>query len=492
MATIKKKITKKLTSDLTSDFEILKKTLLILLIPILLLGLNIISGGILPKPIIYGTALIIGFFAFIKSFEDPELIIAAFIFYLPMAKEIKIDLAPMVNGTNIFFFLLMMALFLSKKETNTKLQYPPLHKYVTWYAVISSLSVFTTLVFIPNGLDYFRDDVFYDYKAWVDQFILYFLIFKSINNKGLARRIFVYMAVGSILLELYTAQEMLDKMGRSSIEKSRVNGPLHQPNDLGAFIVYTSSILSAILIVNIKNVKAWLLAPYFLFLLKLLLSTFSRGAYLGFAAVALISSYVKGKKFLISIATIAILAVFLFPELVPNSLRSRMSQTSHNDGLEETMDKSSEHRIILWHAAIQMTAESPLIGKGFKGFPHYKSDYTEFPVRESDTHNMYLYISSQMGIPALVLFLMILAKLFFDGRFLYVNSKNSIEKMIGLSASSMSAGIVIINIFGSRMINIEVCGYVWIMIAIINVLNQKDHQKSPTPRKGLKKINDNN
>ena len=469
------------------DLEKLKKTIFLLLIPISFLAINIISGGFFPKFIIYGVALVVGFFAFLKSFQDQELILAAFIFYLPMAKEIKIDIAPMVNGTNIFFFLLVVSLMFSSREKIPGVKSSALHKYMIWYAILSSISVLTTIIFIPDGFDYFRNEIIYDYKAWVDQFVLYFLIFKCIDNKGLAKRVFFYMVIGTIFVELFAVREMLEKMGRSTIEKSRVNGPLHQPNDFGAFIVYTSSMLSAVFVVNIKNIKAWILTPYFLFLVKLLLATFSRGAYVGFAAVALISSYVKGKKFLISIALMGVLAIALFPELVPSSLRSRMEQTTQNDGLEEKMDKSSENRFVLWQAAIQMTKESPLIGKGFKGFRYNKSNYTEYPVRESDPHNMYLYISSQMGIPVLVLFLMILIKLFLDGRFLYINSKDSIDKMVGLSATSMSAGVAIINVFGSRMINIEVCGYVWIMIVLVNVLNQRDPEDKPSRRNRFKK-----
>lgn len=464
------------------DFEKLRKTVFILFIPVVFIMINMITGGVLPKFIIYAVSLAVGFFAFVKSFQDPELILAAFIFYIPMAKEITLSIAPMVNGTNIFFLFLLLSLIFSRKEKISGLKNSSLHKYVMGYAIISSFSAFTTIVFVPAGLDYLLNESFFEYKAWIDQFVLYVLIFKCVgDNKGLAKRVFFYMVIGTILTELYTSQEMLEKLGRSTIEKSRIDGPMHQPNDLGAFLVYTSSMLIAIFVVNIKNIKVWFLIPYFLFLVKLLLTTFSRGAYLGFAAVGLTSSYVKGKKFLGSIAVILVLAIFLFPELMPNSLRSRMNQTSQNDGLEKKMDKSSEHRLILWQAAIKMTAESPLIGKGFKAFRYHKSNYTETPVIESDTHNMYLYVSSQMGIPALVLFVLILMKLFFDGRHLYIYSADSTGKMIGLSASSMSAGVALVNMFGSRMINIEVCGYVWIMIVVVNVLNQRDSKAEGKP-----------
>jgi hypothetical protein len=55
--------------------------------------------------------LLLGLFIFFKGLSDPELLIAAFIIYLPMAKAFKFNIAPMVNGTNVFFFAIFFVLF---------------------------------------------------------------------------------------------------------------------------------------------------------------------------------------------------------------------------------------------------------------------------------------------------------------------------------------------------------------------------------------------
>ncbi|MCG8383005.1 MAG: O-antigen ligase family protein [Gammaproteobacteria bacterium] len=472
-----------------SDLNIqkLKNTFFILLAPVFLVGFGILTDWLLPKFLIYGVVLLLGLFIFFKGLSDPEFLIAAFIIYLPMAKAFKFNIAPMVNGTNAFFFAIFVCLVFSSREKSKEIFKRPIHIYVAWYAVLSTFSGITTILFIPDGISYLLGESLYEYKAWVDQFVLYFLIYKGIDNKGFAKRVFFYMILGSVLMELYAIEELLKKIGRSSIEKSRVDGPLYQPNDFGAFIVYTSSMLIALIVVNIRNLKAWVLAPYLLFIVRLLLSTFSRGAYLGFAAVGLVSAYVKGKSFLISMGLVAVLAVMLFPELVPNSLKDRMSQTTENDGIEEKVDQSTESRFVLWDAAVEMTKESPLIGKGFKAFRYLKAEYTKEDVRESDTHSMYLYLSSQMGIPVLVLFLLILWKLFIKGRNLYLTSDDKVEKAIGLSAASMVAGVAVINVFGSRMVNIEVCAYVWIMVVIIDVLTREKVTKGKSKSRDFDK-----
>jgi len=76
---------------------------------------------------------------------------------------------------------------------------------------------------------------------------------------------------------------------------------------------------------------------------------------------------------------------------------------------EDKLDKSSEVRLVMWRAAGRMILENPFLGKGFKAFPKLKEDYTEQFVEESDPHSMYLYLGSQMGLPSIILFLLIMA-----------------------------------------------------------------------------------
>ena len=114
-----------------------------------------------------------------------------------------------------------------------------------------------------------------------------------------------------------------------------------------------------------------------------------------------------------------------------------------------------------------MTLESPIFGKGFKMFPQLKNQYTEIFVHESDNHNMYLYISSQMGIPALITFLLIFYRMYQMSKRVAKAAPDGFGQVIGLGGVSTVVSVGVVNIFGSRMVGIEVCGYVWIYLAII-------------------------
>jgi O-antigen ligase len=261
---------------------------------------------------------------------------------------------------------------------------------------------------------------------------------------------------------------MLGKLGLNSIEKSRLLGPQQQPNDFGAFLVYSAGPFIGLFLVSIGNWRAWVLLPYLAVMGKLLIMTFSRGAYLGLAVASTMTSYVRGKWFLILTTVLLMAALSTFPELIPDSLLDRMSHTKVDSTYSENqLDKSSQSRLVLWDAATNMSLESPLFGKGFGMFPVLKGRYTEQEVVESDTHNMYLYISSQMGIPALITFILILYSTYKVAAGVYRNAEDRFTKAIGLGGVALATGTAAVNMFGTRMVNTEVSGYFWIYLAVL-------------------------
>ena len=444
----------------------LKSTLLFLLIP-LIFFIILFLGVKLPSWALYGFAGILGIILFTHSLRDAEWVMAVFILYMPFSKMIVVPIAPGINGTNI----LILILFISWWSTAKLYQRPlflnyPSSKIVKWFAIISSFSA-VTLAFSDAGLSYLLEDVREEYKGWLDQFIVFFLFLNLIRDDAMAKRMVVYLMIGLLAVLVVGTQEMFDKAGLDSIEKSRVNGPQLQPNDFGAFLVYNITPFIGIFIVYMSKFRVWTLLPFFALYAKVLITTFSRGAYLGFGVASVIAAYVKGKTFFVFLGISLIVVLISYPQIIPQSLLDRFGHTSGQGVQSERMDASSEDRITLWKAAIDMTLESPLLGKGFKVFQLLKSEYTEKSVPVSDTHNMYLFISSQMGIPALILFILILYKLYSMSEFLVSHSNDKFVRAIGIGGAAMAGAVATINLFGSRMVNIEVCGYFWIYLAVI-------------------------
>jgi O-antigen ligase len=126
--------------------------------------------------------------------------------------------------------------------------------------------------------------------------------------------------------------------------------------------------------------------------------TFSRGGFLGLfvASLVLVRKIGRKNKFLSTGALVAtLLAVLTF---APASYSGRIS-TIFNSASDTT--GSSSQRTEILKRSIWVTLRYPLFGVGVGNF-HYKS------VHELVTHNAYTQVSSEMGIWALVLYLMLM------------------------------------------------------------------------------------
>lgn len=460
------------------DLEGLRPVLYFLSVPAVVVFLLTLTGGGWPKPILYSIALALGVVVAISAFKSVELVLACLLIYLPFSKIYVVPLGPGINGTNMLMLLGMFAALLRAMDRRQKLaEWPPGTTLVLLFGIVSALSGFTIFL-LPGGRTYFIYNELLNYKAWLDQFIFYFIVLTCLRDTETAKRCVVYMMIGSILVVIFSVPEMLDKMGRSTIEKSRIEGPHLQSNNFGGFVAYTVLPLIAVFVVYIKDLRAWLLTPYFLLTAKVLITTFSRGAYVAIFVGGLMAGWLKGKSFLALWMALAFCFLLVFPSLIPDSITARMSSVTENQASssaapEEKLDKSASVRLIMWRAASQMILEDPILGKGFKGFPYLKAQYTETPVEESDPHNMYLYIGAQMGLPALSLFLLILGYSFYLGRWLSKVEDDQFIKAIGIGGASATVCFAVVCIFGSRAVSLNFTVYFWAYLVVMQVLKQK-------------------
>jgi putative inorganic carbon (HCO3(-)) transporter len=446
--------------------DTLKSAILFLVAPASLMIVTGLLGIRLPTWVLYGVAGIMGLAMVTRSFRDPEWLVAAFIVYMPLSRMFVASIGPGINATNMMILFLLVALRVRATREDRPMFRPMANSTLVGtfgaYTALSGITVIFTI-----GLSYLLEDELGEYLAWIDQFIVFFVILNLIRDGAMARRVIIYMMLGTLVAVAFGVQEMFDKMDLSSIEKSRVLGPQNQPNDFGGFLVYSVGPFLAIFLTELRQLRTWVLAPYFVLLGRLLVATFSRGAYLGLAFAGLMAGYIRGKAFLLVWLVAGVLLLIAMPQLIPESLVARMDQTEVSAGQKEELDTSSRTRLVLWNAAIKMSLESPVFGKGFKAFQKLKTWYTEEDVPESDNHNMYLWVSSQMGIPAVVMLLLILARMYFLGARLYRRHPEAFARAIGLGGVATAAGAALVNMFGSRMVSIDVDGYIWVYLAVM-------------------------
>lgn len=436
------------------------RNMAILGVPAFILLIPVLFGLQRPSIVLYLVAVPTAVFIILRAFSDPELLVAVFVLYIPFNRIYAVALAPGINATNGLEALLVLAwVFGAARERKPLFASLPFTRLTAIWGVLSFSSAITAMVTMGPA---FIVDQLEPLKRWSDQFIVFFAFANLIRNGAMARRVCLYMMIGVLVVVVFGFDEWQEKRFYGSIEKARLLGPQLQPNDLGAFLVYGASLPAAWLLTYLRSPGVWLVTlPTFYMMARVLFGTFSRGAFLALGFMGLMLLLVRGRLLLVLLALTGALLVELAPAYLPASVTSRMSQTTNEEG---ELDESSNTRLILWRAAGQIIKENPVLGTGFATFPQIKGMYTEVHVVESDNHNMFLYIGSQMGLPALLVFVLIFARLFLEGARLS-SLADRFGRTMALAACAMAAAVVATNMFGSRMVDICVTAYVWITIA---------------------------
>ncbi|WP_079415014.1 O-antigen ligase family protein [Thiomonas intermedia] len=420
---------------------------------------------------LYGFALVFGILLLVQLRKGPEPLLALVVIYYPLSKLYPVLIAPGVNGTNLLeLFLIAVWVTLAFKNKRKLFHSLPFTRLIGVWFFLSVIAIFTAIYNI--GLHPFFWNYLLSVRGFFDQFIIFFLVVNLIQDKNMARRLIVYMMFSAAVVFLYGIQEWWFTRGASSIEKSRLLGPIGQPNEFAAQTIYALAPLLAYGAYYFPRWKSLRMAPIVLIGLKVLLAAFSRGAYLAFALELITLSFVKSKKFFVLVLLVVGSIYFFIPSLVPNSMKARVEQTYQDREAGSTIDKSADSRFLLWNAAIEMTKESPIFGKGFDQFhslvPNYVPGFYEGSTGDAtDNQNMFLYTASNMGLPSLITLLLIIGALALRGWSLYRNSTVDIDRIIGLGGITLVAGLIGVNMFGTHIIDTAVDVYFWIYIAII-------------------------
>lgn len=442
--------------------------------------------GIIPRVGMYAFAAIYGLMLISRSLKNPEYLMACFVFYIPLSSMIPVSIVTGVNATNLFIFALIGIWFITRKPKFQGLDaddfdadsigvLPAVEKGVRspllkFFFIFSAFSGVTAM--LTNGIGHIVSDNLLTYKGWIDQ-MLFVLVFAAlIKDSPRAIRLAVYMMMAHVVVAILGLQEAFDKSGLSSIDKSRVVGTIGNPNDFGAFIVYTSAPFIGMCLASLPNlVRTAPFALGVLLMLRVMLATFSRGAYVALSAGILAASYVRGIGFSLMAGTLALCVVLVFPSVIPDSILARlgMAEQEHvtlNEAPE--LDKSSTMRFVMWSGATQMALESPIFGKGFKMFQSLIAEYAGQAIEIADPHNMYFYIASQMGLPALFAFIFLWVLLFFRSSYIFHHVDQHFIRGIALAGAVVAGSVAAFNMFGSRMVSIETSGFAYLYVLIIN------------------------
>lgn len=353
-------------------------------------------------------------------------------FSLPFSRRMPAFPVPLLNYQNLVFLFALIAYATHPKEKGTS------GGRVHYVVPLAILSLLITASFI-NTITTFVPKVFWrlwdpyenvmNYRALMTCFAFYVLTSIAVRTRDDLRAVF-HAGVAGILVEAsYSALEYV------VLHPGRVTGHLEEPNSLGSYLAPSFGLLFALALVLPRSHRLWM--PAFAgsgACIVGLLGTLSRGSFIaaGFGFIFL-SSLLNRRVLAAGIAFLALNALWL-----PTGVQRRLQETfvpAENEGwrfgdgkgdraspllaeinqeLEQEaaageisesqtrLDPSVQSRIVVWTVAGQIVRDYPL-GVGFGVFPWYMQYYSDV-VRFKATHNIYLKVITESGIPAFALF----------------------------------------------------------------------------------------
>ena len=459
-----------------------KTAIFLMAVLILAFSYIIIKDVVLPAWVLASAVVVGGGALLAVSLNRPQVVTYLLVAYLPFSKVLVGDfggLATAFNFTNLlmgFIFLVWMTGRYSEGEPiwlRTSLNLP-----ILLFTLMGCLS-------IVRGNYYGSDYIWFAvvaFKRWITPILMFFLVLNTVKDRATIKNIITIMIIATTIVGLMAIYEYIE-VGDSSLEKSRIGGISEHSNSLAAFFNYYIFLPFGFFLVNINRFRYWLLLIPFLIQFRGIMVTFSRGGYMAFALGLFAITFFRS-KILLLLLLMATWFAFMNPILLPAGIRFRMGQTFEGrtndlgivEEAEGSLDTSARNRVEVWKGALQMIQDQPFFGIGYGLFFYTIAAYWTggFAI---DAHNTYLIIAAEMGLPALLVFLWIVFAVLWHTYRLYRTTQDPFAKAVALGFLGGLFGLLLSNMFGSRLDSQEVSSYFWILSALImrlKILEEKE------------------
>ena len=411
----------------------------------------------IPPEILIPLGIFVLFAIVFLAFEDHHLILLILVSYLPFSKILPGDFGGFMtafNLTNILSIVVIVG-WIAKRSIRDE----PFYSFSSADIPLLLYCFLVTISIARSGIANVSVlAVVFEAKRYLTPFIFYYVFSSNINEEKHIHQILVTMCIAVSMAALMGLKEFYMDIGASgSWERMRVGGITEQPNNLGAFFTYYTYILVAFFLFHIRNLRYWSLVVPILMCMRVTILTISRGATISFALAGLFILWMKNRKLWIATICLIILMICL-PQFVPESVIGRFGGASLGVGSPNSMEQSARSRIIIWKRAIKKMRNYFWLGLGYGLF---KAAHDNI-----DAHNGYILIAAEMGVPALALWFIVIGILFWQALWLYKNAASKTFQILSLCFLTSVIGVLISNVFGSRLHSQELSSYYWIMAGI--------------------------
>jgi O-antigen ligase len=330
--------------------------------------------------------------------------------------------------------------------------------FTLWILTFVTLWLGSLLNDLPLPL--FGDPRFSDWKNYCRIPFILFLAQRTLRSRKHMLVAVVMMCIGLFWVERGFIQSNIGRSFDTFSYEKRDAGTMAVAgeNGLAAFLAQTSLFLLAFALSQ-KALRRWLVTTVGLLTAACMVMVFSRGAYLAFSLGFLMLGCLKRRSLVvITIACIA-LSFIIGATLIPGAVIERITMTKQVDG---ELEPSAAGRLIMWELVMGLFYTYPILGAGF--------DTVKFLVNHeglANAHNYYIQLLGEMGIVGCLVFLWLLAAALASSWRLFRTAGDEFLMSVGLGGVVCVVCIAIGNCFGDRWSYIEITGYTFVILGMI-------------------------
>lgn len=310
--------------------------------------------------------------------------------------------------------------------------------------------------------------------------VLLYLIYTVIDSEESVR----YFLIAHVLGCFYLGLLALQASGTGRLEG--VGGPgIDEANALGMHLG-TGAVAAAALLAKGPLWQRGMALASMALIMNGVVQTGSRSAFLAVAASGIVLFIVSPGKFRRVWVVMGLLGVLVLFKMAPPNYWARMATISETAEGEAPVDESSATRLALFKAQWQMFMAHPL-GSGHRGTaylsPRYLSDAELSESRtglESDrarsSHNTYMTVLAEQGIPGVLLYMGLLIWIWRTCRHANAAFKEAGKEDLGLYLMAVAASLTIVLVAGMFVDYFKAEVFIW-CVALLAILDGLSLQK---------------
>lgn len=246
-------------------------------------------------------------------------------------------------------------------------------------------------------------DTFTEYL--VKAILIFIVIVNVVRTERRLNWLILLALIVSVYLSIYAIQDYqlgVFKLGHVDDNNlriaGRIRGLFENSNDLALHLVTMAPIAVCLAFAKRGVFRKVVYLSSAALMVAAIVVTFSRGGFIALVVVSFFLVRKLGRDQRLSTTAAFVLAIVLFIAVAPGGYASRLS-TIFDTASDIT--GSASQRTQVMKRSVLVTLRYPLFGVGLGNF-HHKS------FQELGTHNAYTQVGSEMGIPAMIVYMMFL------------------------------------------------------------------------------------